>query len=78
MFTGTQHTKEQKTLNTHELKGQDATKITSVFTDSRIQFLCPVMPISMTALTWMVRNIPNRIIIEDFTEEIDEAEFVRQ
>ena len=36
------------------------------------------MPISMTALTWMVRNIPNRNTIEDFTVEIDEAEFVRQ
>ena len=36
------------------------------------------MPISMTARTWMVRNIPNRNTIEDFTEEIDEARFVRQ
>ena len=36
------------------------------------------MPISMTALTWMVKNIPNRNTIEDFTEEIDEARFVRQ
>ena len=29
-------------------------------------------------LTWMVRNISNQNIIEDFTEEIDEARFVRQ
>ena len=36
------------------------------------------MPISMAPLTWVVRNIPNRNTIEDFTEEIDEAEFVRQ
>ena len=36
------------------------------------------MPISMTAITRMVRNIPNRNTIEDFTEETDEARFVRQ
>ena len=36
------------------------------------------MPISMTALTWMVKSIPNRNTIEDFTEEIDEAGFVRR
>ena len=36
-----------------------------------------MMPISMTALTWMVRNIHNRDTIEDFTEEIAEAEFFR-
>ena len=36
------------------------------------------MPISKTALTWIVKNIPNRNTIEDFTEEIDEAGFVRQ
>ena len=29
MFVGTQHTKEQNSLNTRELKGQDATKITA-------------------------------------------------
>ena len=28
MFVGTQHTKEQKELNTRDRKGQDATKIT--------------------------------------------------
>ena len=32
----------------------------------------------MTALAWMVKNIPNRTTIEDFTEEIDEAGCVRQ
>ena len=31
-----------------------------------------------TFLHRMVKNIPNRDTIEDFTEEIDEAEFVRQ
>ena len=36
------------------------------------------MLIWMTAFTWMVRNIPNLNTIEDFTEEIDEAEFVTQ
>ena len=34
MFAETQHTKEQKELNTRERKGQDATKITSAFADS--------------------------------------------
>ena len=28
------------------------------------------MPISKTALTWMVKNIHSRNTIEDFTEEI--------
>ena len=28
----------------------------------------------MTARTWMVRNFPNRINIEDFNEEIDGTE----
>ena len=37
-----------------------------------------MMPISMTTLTWMVRTIPNRTTIKEFTEEIDEARFVRQ
>ena len=37
MFAGTQHTEEQKELNTCELKSQDATKITSALADSRIQ-----------------------------------------
>ena len=32
----------------------------------------------MTALSWTVRNIPNRTTIKDFTEEIDGARFVRQ
>ena len=31
------------------------------------------MPIAMTTLKWMVRNISNQNTIEDFTEEIDEA-----
>ena len=52
MFAGTQQTKEHKELNTRERKGQDATKITSAFADSCIQFLWSVVP--MTALTWMV------------------------
>ena len=56
-----------------ERKGQDATKITSAFADSCIQFLWSVMPISMTMLTWMRKNTPNRNTIEDFTAEIDEA-----
>ena len=74
MFVGTQ----QNELNTRERKGQDATKITSAPAESCIQFPWSVVPISMTALTWMVKNILNRTTIEDFTEEIDEAEFVRQ
>ena len=78
MFAGTQHTKEQKESNTRERKGQDATKITSAFADSCIQFLWSVMPILMTTLTWMVKKIPNRNTIEEFTEEIDEAGFVGQ
>ena len=69
MFVGTQ----QQKLNTRERKGQDATKITSAFADSCIQFLWSAMP--MTALTWMVKNIPNRTTIGDFTEEINEAGF---
>ena len=36
------------------------------------------MPILMTTLTWMVRTIPNRNTIEEFTKEIDEAGFVGQ
>ena len=36
------------------------------------------MPISMTALTWMGKNFPNRNTIEVFTEEIGEAGFVKQ
>ena len=56
-----------------ERKGQDATKITSAFADSCIQFLWSVMPIPMTTLTWMRKNTPNRNTIEDFTAEIDEA-----
>ena len=78
MFVETQQTKEQKELNTRERKAQDATKITSAPAESCIPFLWSVMPISMTALTWMVKNTDNRNTIEDFTEEIDEAGFVRQ
>ena len=33
------------------------------------------MPISITALTWMVKNIPNRNTTVDLTEGIDEAGF---
>ena len=32
----------------------------------------------MTTLTWMVKNFLNRTTIKEFTEEIDEARFVRQ
>ena len=32
------------------------------------------MPIPTTALTWVVKNTPNRNTIEDFTDEIDEAD----
>ena len=78
MFVGTQQTREQKELNRRKRKGQGATKITSAFADSCIQFLWSVMPISMTALTWMVKNIPNRNTIEEFTDKIDEAGFVGQ
>ena len=73
----TQQTKEQKEF-TRERKDQDASKITSAPAESGIRFLWSVIPISMTALTWMVKNIPNRNYIEDFTEEIDEAGFVGQ
>ena len=69
MFVGTQQTREQKELNRRKRKGQGATKITSAFADSCIQFLWSVMPISMTAVTWT---------IEDFTDKIDEAGFVGQ
>ena len=68
MFAGTQQQKKQKKLNTSERKGQDATKITSAFADSCIRFLWSVMPIPMAALN----------TIEEFTEEIDEARFVKQ
>ena len=78
MFVVTQQTKEQIKLNTPERKGHDAAKITSADAESCTQFPWSVMPTSMTALTWMVKNIPNRNTIEDFTEEIDEAGFVRQ
>ena len=78
MCVRTQQEKEQNELNTRKRKGQDATKITSAFADSYIQFLWSVMPILMTTLTWMVRNIPNRNTIEEFTEEIDGAGFVGQ
>ena len=75
---GTQQTKEQKELNTRERHCQDATKITSAPEESCIQFPWSVVPTSMTALTWMVKNIPNRTTIEDCTDEIIEAGFVRQ
>ena len=74
VFVGTQQTREQKELNTREREGQDATKITVAF----IQFLWSLMPILMTTPTRMVRNIPNRNTIEEFTEDVDEAEIVRQ
>ena len=78
IFVESQQQEKQNKLNTRERKGQDATKITSAPTESCIPTPWSVMLISMTALTWMVRNIPNRNTIEDFTEEIDEAEFARQ
>ena len=78
MFVGTQQTREQKELNTSKRKGQSATKITSAPAESCIQFFLPVMPISMTALTWVVKHSPNRNTIENCTEEIDEAGFVTQ
>ena len=68
MFVGTQQIKEQKELNTRERKGQDPTEVTSAPAELCIRILWSVMPISMTALTWMVKNIPNRNIIEDFTD----------
>ena len=45
MFAVAQHTMEQKEQDTREREGQDATKITSAFADSCIQFLWSVMPI---------------------------------
>ena len=77
MFVGTQQTKEQKELNTRERKGQDATKITFAFADSCIQFLWSVLPICDDSAD-MVKNAQNRNTVKDFTEEIDEAGFVRQ
>ena len=53
-------------------------KKTSAPAESCIQLLWSVVPTSMTALTWMVEDIPNRTTTEDFTEEIDEAGCVRQ
>ena len=49
MFVGTQHVKEQKGLNTCERKDH-ATKITSAFADSCMQFPSPVMSILMRIL----------------------------
>ena len=77
MFVGTQQQKKQKKPNTSKRKGQDTTKITPAPAESCIQFILLVMPISMTTLTWMVRNIPNQTTIKEFTEETDEARFVR-
>ena len=48
MFAGTQHTKEQKELNTRERKGQDITKRTSAPAESCIQFPWSMMSIPMT------------------------------
>ena len=45
MFAGTRHTEEQKELNTRQPKSPDASKITSAFADSGIQFLWSVMSI---------------------------------
>ena len=59
MFVATQQTREQTELNTREREGEDATKITSAPAELCIQFLWSVTPISMTALTWMVKNIPH-------------------
>ena len=73
-----QQQKMQNKLNTRMREGQDVTKITSAPAESCIQFPGLVMPISMTALAWMVKNIPNRNAMEDYTEEIDEARFVKQ
>ena len=73
---GTQQQKEQTELNTRERKRQHSTKMMSALADSCIQFLWSVVP--MTALTWMVKNMPNRTTIEDVTEEIDEGGCVRQ
>ena len=70
--------KEQKKPNTRKRKGQDTTKITSAPAESCLQFPWSMMTISMTTLTWMVRNIPDRTTIKEFTVEIDEAGFVRQ
>ena len=75
---GIQQKKKQNNSNTRKRKGQDTTKITPVPAESCIQFPWSVVPISMTTLPWMVRNIPNRTTIKEFTEEIDEAGFVRQ
>ena len=50
---GIQQKKEQNISNTRKRKGQDTPA------ESCIQFPWSVMPISMTTLTWMVRNIPN-------------------
>ena len=51
MFVESQQRREQNELSTRGRLGEDATKITS-----RIQILWSVMPISMTALTCMVKN----------------------
>ena len=77
MFVEDSTTKGGKIMNTRERKGQDATKIPSAPAESCIQFLWLLKPISMTALTWMVKSIPNRNTIEDFAKKINEARFVR-
>ena len=80
MFVGIQQQKKQNKLKTRERKGQDqdATKIMVAPAESCIKFPQSVMPISMIARTWMMRSIPNRNTIEDFTKEIDEAELICQ
>ena len=68
--------KKQKELDPRWRVGQDATKKMCGSAESCIQFPLSIMP--MSALTWMVKNIPNQTTIEDFTEEINEAEFDRE
>ena len=59
MFSGTQRTEEQEELNTCELQSQDATKITSAFADSRIQFPWSVMSVlaRMLCLCMVLMNL---------------------
>ena len=60
----------RKKMNARERYDQNTTRITYAPAESCIQFLSLVMPISMTALKWLVRNIPNRNTIENSTEEL--------
>ena len=50
MSAGTQHTKEQKELNTRERKGQNNTKITSASADSRIKSSWKMMSLVVRTL----------------------------